>query len=384
MPFTTPAFKRHLYARRPSSGSSPASDPHRAIAFHSGRERGLVLENLDDTQLLLISLLDGQHSFEQIVSHVQQHDSQVTADDINEVLEDMAHYGLIEDTAVELPADLTPEDLERYTSQLRFLSVLDKSGTQKYELQARLKRARVAVLGLGGLGSNVLIGLAAIGVGFLRGVDFDVVETGNLNRQVLYDMDDVGKPKALAAAEQLRRFNSTVHFEPVQKEIEGPSDISELIKDCDLVALCADHPPSISAWMNHAALETSIPFIMGGYHGAAAEVGPFVLPYQTACLNCYLVGIEAVDDEIPELAWIDRAWLRHPNVHFVTALAAHLICSEIFKRLTGLGEPATYNHFASLDLEEFTLTTTAFERSKHCTSCGSEKPVTLSIEAQPI
>jgi bacteriocin biosynthesis cyclodehydratase domain-containing protein len=345
----------------------------------------LVLEDLDDTQLLLISLLDGQHSFDQIVSRLQQHDPQVTAEDVNEALEDLAAHGLIEDASVQPPDDLTSADLERYESQLRLLSALDTSGTQKYELQARLKRARVTVLGLGGLGSNVLMGLAAIGVGFLRGVDFDIVETGNLNRQVLYDVADIGTPKALAAAEQLARFNPGVIFEPVQKKIESQHDIVDLIQDTDLVAFCADLPPGITNWMNQAALQTGIPFITGGYRGSAAEVGPFVLPYQTGCLNCFFVGLDAGDDGIPELAWINDAyWLRHPNIHFLTALAANLTCSEIFKHITGLGEPATYNHLYTLDIEQFTLTPTAWERSQACSVCGRGKEAALPVQARAV
>ncbi len=383
MPFTAPCFKRHLHARRPPSGSLQSSGSQHSVSFHYGRERGLVLEDLDDTQLLLISLLDGQHSFEQIVSRLQQHDPKVTAGDVNEALEDLAAYGLIEDASVQPPADFTPTDLERYESQLRFLSVLDRSGTQKYELQARLKRARVTVLGLGGLGSNVLMGLAAIGIGFLRGVDFDRVEMGNLNRQVLYDVADVGIPKALAAAGQLGRFNPDVIFEPVQKKIESQRDIVDLIQDTDLVAFCADLPPGITMWMNQAALETGIPFITGGYRGTAAEIGPFVIPYQTGCLECFFVGQAAMDDEIPELAWINDAyWLRHPNIHFLTALAANLACSDIFKHITGLGEPATYNHLYTLDSEQFTLTPTAWGRSEACPACGQRKEAVLSAEIQ--
>lgn len=227
------------------------------------------------------------------------------------------------------------------------------------------------------------MGLAAIGVGFLRGVDFDVVETGNLNRQVLYDVADVGTPKALAAAGQLGRFNPAVRFEPVQKHIQRHQDIIDLIHDTDLVAFCADLPPGISLWMNQAALETGIPFITGGYRGTAAEIGPFVRPYQTSCLGCFPVGQDAGDDEIPELAWITKAyWLRHPNIHFVTALAANLICSELFKHLTGLGKPATYNHLYTLDLKQFTLTPTVWESSEVCPFCGQRNTAALAGERQ--
>lgn len=371
MPFTMPCFKRFLHVRRVRP---PLSRCEQTICIHYGRERGVMLEDVDETQMRLLSLLDGRHSFTDIVRVLQQQDARVTVEDVREALEDLVHFGLLEDASIQPPADLSPSDLERYASQIHFLSLLDQTGTHKYTLQAKLKQARVAVLGLGGLGCNVLLGLAAIGVGFLRGVDCDCVETGNLNRQVLYDLTDLGKPKATAAAEHLARFNPEVTFEPVQRKLLGPHEISELIDGVDLVAFCADQPREITMWMNQAAFERRIPFILGGYHGAGAEVGPFVIPFQTGCLACEQVGRDPESGAIAELAWIEQTtWLRHPNIHFVTALAAHLVCSEICTHLLQISEPATYDRRYLLDTRQFTLTASDFPRAPECRVCGQGK-----------
>jgi bacteriocin biosynthesis cyclodehydratase domain-containing protein len=160
----------------------------------------------------------------------------------------------------------------------------------------------------------------------------------------------------------------------VQQQIKCSQDIVDLIQDVDLVAFCADRPSNIHMWMNEAALATTTPFITGGYSGVSAEVGPFVIPYQTACLKCF---DRNVDDpgKIAELAWIeDVFWLRHPNIHFLTALAANLICSDICKHIIGISQPATYNNRYMLDIEQFVLTPTACSRSAHCISCGQGKP----------
>lgn len=372
MPFTKPCFKRFLHVKH--LGAQPASSSHsqQTISVHYGRERGVILEEIDEAQLLLLSQLDGRHSFEDIVSTLQQQHPQVTAEEVSEALDELLHFGLLEDAAVEPPATLLPSDLERYGSQIHFLSLLDASGTQKYVFQAKLKQARVAVLGLGGLGSNVLLGLAAIGVGSLRGVDGDQVELGNLNRQVLYEVNDLGKPKAFAAAEQLARFNPNVQFEPVQQTITSSQQLGALIEGVDLVVFCADQPREITKWMNQAAFQREIPFIMGGYHGAGAEVGPFVVPFQTACLACAHPSLDPDEGTITELAWIEQAaWLRHPNIHFVTALSAHLICAEVCKYLLGNSAPATYNHRYLLDLQQFTLTASALARASNCPQCAN-------------
>ncbi|GHO50637.1 TOMM precursor leader peptide-binding protein [Ktedonospora formicarum] len=372
MPFTKPCFKRFLHVKRLGTQPAPSSNSQQTISIHYGRERGVMLEEIDEAQLLLLSQLDGRHSFEDIVNTLQQHHPQVTTEEVSEALEELLHFGLLEDAAIEPPAALLPSDLERYSSQIHFLSLLDASGTQKYVFQAKLKQARVAVLGLGGLGSNVLLGLAAIGVGFLRGVDGDQVELGNLNRQVLYEVNDLGKPKVHAAAEQLARFNPNVQFEPVQQTITSSQQLGALIEGADLVVFCADQPREITSWMNQTALQREIPFIMGGYHGAGAEVGPFVVPFQTACLACVYTSLDPDEGTVEELAWIEQAaWLRHPNIHFVTALSAHLICAEICKYLLGNSEPATYNHRYLLDLQQFTLTANALIRDSNCPQCAN-------------
>ena len=376
MPVTRPCLKCFLHVERGIPIEGYSYDRERSVLFHYGRERGVLIEDVDKTQMLLLSLLNGQHSFEEIVALLQDQSPDVTAEDISETLDELTRLSLLDDVAVQPPADLTPGDLERYESQMHFLSILDTTGTQKYAFQSKLKNARVAVIGLGGVGCNVLLGLAAIGIGFLRGVDFDIVETGNLNRQVLYDMADLGKPKALAAADQLARFNPSVTFEAVQRKIERTQDLLDLIADVDLVAFCADRPNNIQLWMNEAAVATGTPFIVGGYHGISAEAGPFVIPGETACLKCFSREADEVAlGKIPEFSWAeDGCWLHHPNIHFLTALDANLICGDICKYFTGISQPSTYNHRYTLDIEQFTLTPYTCSRYTDCIACGQSQP----------
>src|SRR3954467_3396451 len=75
------------------------------------------------------------------------------------------------------------------------------------EAQKKLKAARVLVVGSGGLGSPVLLYLAAAGVGTLGIVDFDVVDDSNLQRQVLFGVNEIGKPKVEAARDRLKSLN---------------------------------------------------------------------------------------------------------------------------------------------------------------------------------
>src|SRR5215218_1413359 len=122
-----------------------------------------------------------------------------------------------------------PNPLERYSRQMRFPG-LGKAGQEK------LLASRVTLCGCGALGTVLANIMARAGVGFIRVVDRDFVETSNLQRQVLFDENDVieSMPKAEAAARKLRAINSSITIEPVVTDIDR-TNIVELCQDADLI-----------------------------------------------------------------------------------------------------------------------------------------------------
>src|ERR1700758_974625 len=123
----------------------------------------------------------------------------------------------------------SPELLDRYSRQIRFPG-LGEAG------QERLLASQVTICGCGALGTVLATHLARAGVGRIRIVDRDFIETHNLQRQVLFDEQDVADnlPKAEAAARKLRAINSTVEVEPVVTDIDH-TNILDLVGDADLI-----------------------------------------------------------------------------------------------------------------------------------------------------
>src|SRR5262245_47055250 len=119
--------------------------------------------------------------------------------------------------------------LERYSRQMRFYGVGEEG-------QRRLRDSHVTLCGCGALGTVLANALVRAGVGHLRLIDRDFIETSNLQRQVLFDEHDVAEnlPKAEAAARKLGAINSSVHVEPVVVDIDR-TNIVELVQDADLV-----------------------------------------------------------------------------------------------------------------------------------------------------
>ncbi len=106
--------------------------------------------------------------------------------------------------------------------------------------QERLKAGSVLVIGSGGLGSPLLLYLAAAGVGRIGIVDFDVVDDSNLQRQVLFDVHDVGKPKAMTAAKKIKALNPHIEVEVFDTRLD-PSNALDLVSKFDIVADGSDN-----------------------------------------------------------------------------------------------------------------------------------------------
>ena len=177
-----------------------------------------------------------------------------------------------------MPTDIDP--LARYSRQMRF-APLGEAG------QRQLLASRVLLVGCGALGSVLADTLTRAGVGHLRIVDRDFVETTNLQRQVLFDEDDVAAqmPKAVAAVEKLRRINSTIELEAIVADVDC-HNIRELARDVHLILDGTDNFET-RFLVNDLSLETGIPWVYGGCIGSHGQVMA-VLPGQSACLRCVI------------------------------------------------------------------------------------------------
>ncbi|MGE3239658.1 MAG: ThiF family adenylyltransferase [Pirellulales bacterium] len=170
--------------------------------------------------------------------------------------------------------------LQRYDRQIRF-APLGEAG------QRRLSQSRALVCGCGALGSVIAGTLVRAGVGFVRIVDRDFVELNNLQRQFLFDEDDVANnmPKAVAAAEKLRRVNSAVEIEPVVADVTH-ANISKLALDVDVIVDGTDNFAT-RFMVNDFAVKQDKPWVYGGSIGAEGQ-SMTILPHNTACLACLL------------------------------------------------------------------------------------------------
>jgi molybdopterin-synthase adenylyltransferase len=212
-----------------------------------------------------------------------------------------------------LPAD------ERYSRQIRFGPIGEPG-------QLRIQSARVLLAGLGALGTVAADLLVRAGVGFLRIIDRDFVELSNLQRQSLFDEDDVRNnlPKAIAAQQRLSRINSTIVIEAMVEDL-NPTNAVDFIADTDLVLDGLDNFETRFV-LNDACAKLSKPWIYAGAVGSYGLVMP-ILPQRTPCLRC-LMGSLPPPGSTPTC---ETAGVIAPIAHAIASLQV----SEALKYLTG-------------------------------------------------
>lgn len=240
---------------------------------------------------------------------------------------------------------LTREELVRYERQL-LLPAIGPAGQEK------LRRARVVVAGVGGLGCPAAVYLVCAGVGHLVLVDADAVELSNLNRQILHWEEDIGKKKVLSAAGKLGRLNSGVRLEPLALRI-GEANAEELVRGADLVIDAVDNLET-RLLLNRACYRASVPLIHGGISGLLGEVTT-IIPGKTPCLACLFPRPPKGKGPIPV-------------VGVTPGLVGTLQAMEALKLLLGFGEPLA-GRMLYVNGETMTFSTVALTPRPDCPVC---------------
>jgi adenylyltransferase/sulfurtransferase len=246
---------------------------------------------------------------------------------------------------------LTEQQRERFARQL----VLDGVGDAGQE---RLAAARVLVVGAGGLGSPVCLYLAGAGIGTLGVADFDRLNLSNLNRQVLYRMDDLGRLKANAAGETLRALNPDLTVVEIVEKMT-PERAGELVVDYDLVVECSDTFET-KFLVNAACVRAGVPLVWASVLAWEGQMS-VVVPGEGPCYRCLF-------PPQPDLANV-------PTAHDVGILGAvagmmgALEAVEAVKVLLDVGEPLI-GRLLVWDGRAGTFEMVSFSPQPGCLVCG--------------
>ena len=254
---------------------------------------------------------------------------------------------------------LTSDELAYYSRQL----VLAEIGSIG---QRRLKGARVLVAGVGGLGCQLSVQLASMGVGYLRLVDRDVVEMSNLQRQHLYGVDVVGYPKVEAAEMRLRKVNPFIEIEAIPASMNNRT-ASILVEGVDLVVDGLDRlTPRLA--LNRACVERGIPYVYGAVITHVGNVST-IIPGETPCLECWGGNID--ESNVPTCATVGVT----PSV--INVIASIQVSEAV--RIILRKKPNLAGKLLYFDLDELSLEKINLAKAEECKVCGTHS-ASVSID----
>ncbi|MCL1965790.1 MAG: HesA/MoeB/ThiF family protein [Candidatus Bathyarchaeota archaeon] len=156
--------------------------------------------------------------------------------------------------------------------------------------QQKLARSRVAVVGVGGLGTVSALYLVLAGVGYVRVIDQDVVEPHNLHRQILYTSEDVYYPKVEVAAKRLEQVNPFVKVEAISENVNS-NNVDRLLAGVDCVVDGLDNMLTRYV-VNRACVRAGVPYVFGAAVGIEGNLSVFSTP-ETGCLECLMPNMLA-------------------------------------------------------------------------------------------
>lgn len=246
------------------------------------------------------------------------------------------------------------QNVNRYSRH----ELLKELGT---EGQAKIRAAKVLIIGAGGLGSPASLYLTSAGVGKITIVDGDTVDLTNLQRQVVHSTERVGIPKALSAKISLQAVNPEVELEALVM-IPDEDQTRELVRAHDIILDCTDNTKSRYR-LNRICWEEKKPLVSAGCVCFTGQVSVFDFRQaDSACYACLFPNHDGNDEKASALG------VFAPLVGILGCTQA----SEALKLIAGIGEPLVGRLFM-IDALTMDVQVLKYRRNKNCPCCGNKE-----------
>ena len=247
--------------------------------------------------------------------------------------------------------DFSESQIQRYSRHI----ILNEIGP---EGQEKLLKSKVLVVGAGGLGSPVLLYLAAAGIGTIGIIDFDNVDITNLQRQVIHSTPKVGTPKVFSAKERINELNPDVNVIIYQHKFTAENAL-DIIKDYDMVVEATDNYSS-KFLVNDACVIGGKSFSQGGV--LRFEGQTFTYVPGCACYRCLY--------NAPPPTGQDPSCAQAGILGSIAGMLGTIQATEVLKYLVGKGELLT-NRLLTFDALKMNFRTLKFEPDPACPACGN-------------
>jgi molybdopterin-synthase adenylyltransferase len=334
------------------------------------------LDDPDGKIYELLELMDGSLSTSELALKLE-----IPLEDIEDAILSLNELNYIENASI--PDTYTPTELERYQSNLNYFSGYSNLDVSRYSFQDKLRNSKVAILGLGG-GSLTAAYLAGLGVGEIVGVDYDTVERTNLNRQFLYNENDIGRLKSEVTEEKIKLINPEISVSMHNRLISSYEDVLDLIDGADAVLNMLDQPAILSArWVNAACVQKGIPFYRGGINNQTIMWERYDPAKGEPCIDCKI--LDSMKNDFENIYRLESGYgktFSQVNTGFAPNLSVltGLFVSDVVNLLTGAAPLFKPN----ITVDTITMNTNQTDhenpRNPHCPTCSKNFTELASLE----
>jgi molybdopterin-synthase adenylyltransferase len=328
----------------------------------------------------LLPLLDGKRTVADVVGEL----GSFSEDSVLHALGYLLEKGALEPADADEDETLSPSKAARYHSQTAFFSHfavpeqkpgqdslpgMPKSGL---DYQDRVRQAHIVVFGLGRIGSQLVRSLALAGIGKITAVDSDPVDEADLSCDAWFSADQRGASRAEAVCRLVADANSDTRIEAAP-EAADMDRLQALLADSDFGVLCRDDfNPAEYETFNQAALAAKKSWTSARLAGFEFQIGPTVIPFQTACYQCLDLrqksNLPDFDEYVVVEEFLKKHHLRREALAFTPG--AGLVALEVLKAITWFMAPATSSHLYTLNLLTMESKLHPVLKIPRCPACG--------------
>ncbi|MBM4124682.1 MAG: molybdopterin-synthase adenylyltransferase MoeB [Nitrospira sp.] len=237
--------------------------------------------------------------------------------------------------------------------------------------QKKIAKARILIVGAGGLGSPAALYLAAAGVGTIGLIDSDVVDLSNLQRQVIHHTPDLGRSKVVSAREKIAALNPDVAVVTYQDRFMAKNALA-LVKDYDVVIDGVDNFPA-KFLINDACVFADKPLVHGGILRFEGRVTTIV-PKKSACYRCIF--------KHPPPPGLVASCQEAGVIGVLAGIIGTIQATEALKLVLGIGRPLT-DRLLDFDARRTAFREIKTRRNPHCPICGDRPTITELFDHDP-
>src|SRR5438270_795957 len=368
---STPIFNRPRLPTHYHVWSEPPDQSGDEVLYFASAQRRVKLKghSFREFEQYVVPLLDGRHTFQEIAESVAD---VFDAEDLAAGLRLLAEHHLLTD------ADGQPSPAESDKLLAPQLNFFHEMNLNPEEIQSRLRRATVAVVGLGGAGADAALALAAARLGHLRCIDSMPVGGADSYLSNVFSTEDGGESRAAVVARKVAATAPEVSVTVHTERPENDDDVLALVDGSDFVVNCLDAGESSLVYkLNRVCLRAGVKWTSCALSGPEIVVGPTVYPSETACYLCYKMRAVSCagnpEDEFAFESFLDQRKqddsARHENLVCGVHIAAGLVSLEALKILSGTLPPSSVGRIVVLNLLDLTSSKHVVLRKPWCPAC---------------